>query len=114
MKKRTILLSLCLCLAMLLSSCSNQTPPNDNDGHEPSKSNEVQYSLYLSGSDGGGTLNLNLPSEQIQIKPADQKTFSFASKTKIEKSDNIENTRILKIADQSYNLDYVKTYRTAL
>ena len=114
MKKRTIILSLCLCLAILLSSCSNQTPPNDNAGSKPSEGNEVQYSLYLSGSDGGGILNLNLPSEQIQTKSADQKTFSFASKIKIEDPNNIGSARTLKIAGQSYDLDYRRTYRTEL
>ena len=114
MKKRTILLSICLCLAILLSSCSNQTHPNDNDGNEPSERKEVQYSLYLSGSDCGGTLNLNLPSEQIQTKPADQKTFYFTSKIKIEDPNNEGSSRTLKIAGQSYDLDYFKTYRTEL
>ncbi|MBE6649653.1 MAG: hypothetical protein E7614_09120 [Ruminococcaceae bacterium] len=114
MKKRTILLSLCLCLAILLSSCSNQTPPNDNDGSKPSEGNEVQYSLYLSDSYGSAILNLNLPSEQIQTKPADEKNFFVSSKTKIEDPDNIGSTRTLKIAGQSYDLDYTRTYRTKL
>lgn len=112
MKKRMILL--CLCLAMLLSSCSNQTLQNDNDGSAPQASDEVQYSLYLSGSDGGGTITLNLPSEQIQTKPADQKTFSFSTETKIEDPNNEGSSRTLKIASQSYDLDYKRTYRTKL
>ena len=112
MKKRTILLSLCLCLAILLSSCSNQTTQNDNVESNQSESKEVQYSLYLVDSYNFSTVNLNLPSDQIQTKPADEKTFSFSTKTKIEDPNNEGSSHTLKIAGQSYDLDYYRTYTT--
>ena len=114
MKKRTILLSLCLCLAILLSSCSNQTTQNDNVESNQSESKEVQYSLYLVDNYNFSTVNLNLPSDQIQTKPADEKTFSFSTKTKIEDPNNEGSSHTLKIAGQSYDLDYYRTYTTKL
>ncbi|MBQ3490562.1 MAG: hypothetical protein IJA86_08225 [Clostridia bacterium] len=117
MKKRIFLL--CLCLAMFLSSCANQThqdegssPSESNPiGSQPPENNDVQYIIY---SEYGIPIKSNLPSDQIHIESADNKIFSFASRTKIEKPDNIENTRTLNIAGQSYDLDYDRTYRTAL
>ena len=118
MKKRIFLL--CLCLAMFLSSCANQThqdegssPSESNPiGSQPPENNDVQYIIY---SEYGIPIKSNLPSEQIQTNPVDKKDFSFMTHTEdVEKPDNIGNTHTLNIAGQSYNLDYDRTYRTAL
>ena len=93
--KKTLFI-LCICLSLILSSCNTA---------------EVEYCIYYGTSDGEV---VGLPESDIKIKSATEKVFNISNRTSIEKGDDYKPSCVIAIGSRSYDLNYVRTYRTEL
>ena len=95
MKKAVAIISFILILTTLVS-CSKK----------------VEYTIYVDHS--AGIDSSDSSSFKYPVKSADEKVFSFAEKTEISKPANAEDTKKLTLLGVTYNLDYRRTFKTAI
>ena len=79
---------------------------------EPNEDDRVIYTIYADFSSGASS-TLEGISEQISIKSATEKTFTFSKKTKTERHSSAVDNYEFTVAGQTYTIPFVESYETA-
>lgn len=105
--KRCMLI-ICLCVAVIFISCNGTPPPSSVTDDNIN----VEYSIYWDSS--AFVSAEHLLNENINLKNARDKTFSFARKIDVENMIPDEEKRSLKICGKNYEVTYQRSYLTEL
>ena len=76
-------------------------------------SKKVEYTMYVDHSAGVSSAT-DSSKLKYPVKSADEKVFSFAETTEISKPSKVEDTKKLTLLGVTYDLDYRKSFTTAI
>ena len=79
---------------------------------EPNEDDRVIYTIYADSSLGVSS-SIEGISEQVSIKSATEKTFTFSKKTKTERHSSAVDNYEFTVAGQTYTIPFVESYETA-
>jgi hypothetical protein len=114
MKKILIIISF-LTIFTLLVSCNNDNAneaTNEVTNEEAAENEEAKYVIYADFSLGVSS-SIEGISEQVSIKSATEKTFTFSKKTKTERHSSAVDNYEFTVAGQTYTIPFVESYETA-
>ena len=110
MKKFIAIICMLLSLAMFVS-CVGNNIEEDQSNEMATDKEPVKYVIDTDYSLGNAVPNTD--GSKLEIKSAEEKTFSFKQKTKIERLDNAVDSYCFTVAGKNYKAKFTKSYETA-
>ena len=118
MKKFLIIISF-LTIFALLVSCNNSNAneatnkaTNEATNEGTVENEEAKYVIYADFSSSASS-SIEGISEQVSIKSATEKTFTFSKKTKTERHSSAVDNYEFTVAGRSYTVPFTESYETA-